>query len=327
MKESKISRRTAIGSSLLASMAAISGLAFKSAPQHGPPDPIPPSKKKLPVRISLNTSTISAYELPVDKQIDRVAGAGFDGIELWMRDITSYLDSGGKIEALREKLQSGSLVLENIIGFAAWCSDDAEERMKAIGQLRKEMVITAGLGGKYIAAPVLGIDALDPTKFDDYAERYNAILELEGETGVTPILEIWGAGALNNLADCAHIVIGTGHPKATMLLDFYHLYRGGSDWDTLDCLNGKRLPVIHMNDYPAEPARSELTDAHRVLPGEGICPYRDILPKLYKSGFRGGLSVELFNREYWASMDAETMLKNSYEKTVAVVEEALAPMQ
>lgn len=324
MREHKITRRKAIGSSLIASIAAVSGLAFKTDAQDKPFGYNLASKKKLPFRISLNTSTISEYNLGADQQIDMVSKAGFDGIELWMRDVMKFVDAGGKVEHLREKLQSGGLVLENMIGFAAWCSDDPAERTKAIDQLRNEMILTAGLGGKYIAAPVLGIDALDCTKFDAYAQRYEAILNLESETGVTPILEIWGAGALNNLADCAHIVIATGHPKATMLLDFYHLYRGGSDWDTLDCINGKRLPLIHMNDYPANPAREVLTDAHRVLPGEGVCPFQDILPKLYLAGFRGGLSVELFNREYWATMDAESMLKNSYEKTYAVVENALA---
>jgi len=79
-----------------------------------------------------------------------------------------------------------------------------------------------------------------------------------------------------------------------------------------------------MNDYPDTPQRVELTDAHRLLPGEGICPFDEILPKLYNSGFRGALSVELFNKEYWASMDADTMLKNSYDSTLKVISGSLA---
>ena len=84
---------------------------------------------------------------------------------------------------------------------------------------------------------------------------------MSDQTGVVPILELWGHGALNSLADCAHIVIGSGHPKATMLLDFYHLYRGGNDWDTLDCINGSRLSLIHINDYPADPPFDQLRDS------------------------------------------------------------------
>jgi len=323
MNENSISRRKAIGNTIKGSMAALAGFGFESHSSRELLKDTATLKKQLPMRVSLNTSTLLHYNIAVDKQIDMVANAGFDGVELWMRNIRTFLEQGGSGEQLKEKLETNNLLLENIIGFSAWCSDSAEERKKAMDLLREEMLITASLGGEYIAAPVQGITALDRTKYDDYAERFKAILELGDETGVTPILELWGMGALNKIADCAQIVIATGHPKATMLLDFYHIHRGGNDWDTLDCLNGKRLPVIHMNDYPASPSWDKLTDADRVLPGEGVCPYGEILPKLYEAGFSGGLSVELFNKGYWDTMDAETLLRKSYETTAQVIEKSL----
>lgn len=321
--KNKISRRKAIGTSLKVSFAALGGYAFTSNREEVP-SIIAKSSNVLPMRISLNTSTLLYYKLAVDVQIDLVANAGFNGIELWMSDIKTFLNNGGKADYLKEKLQKRQLTLENIIGFSKWCSDDPEERKKALVQLREEMNITAALGGSYIAAPVQGISDLDRNKYDDYAERYNAILELGDETGVTPLIELWGMGALHKVADCAQIVIATGHPKATMLLDFYHVYRGGNDWDTIDILNGKRLPVIHMNDYPAKPSYDKLKDSDRVLPGEGVCPFNEIIPKLYHAGFRGGFSVELFNKGYWDSMDAETLLKHSFEKTFNIVQKALS---
>ena len=319
----KVSRRKAIGNLLTASLTAVSGFAFASNTEKAFLTKRN-SEETLPMRISLNTSTLLHYKLAVDVQIDMVAEAGFNGIELWMSDIKTYLENGGKAEDLRDKLQTHQLTLENIIGFSKWCSDDPEERKTALAQLREEMLITAALGGAYIAAPVQGISELDRTKYDDYAERYNAILELGDEISVTPLIELWGMGALHKVADCAQIVIATGHPKASMLLDFYHVHRGGNDWDTIDILNGKRLPVIHMNDYPATPSYEKLKDSDRVLPGEGVCPFDEIIPKLYRAGFRGGFSVELFNKGYWETMDAKTLLKNSYEKTFDIVQKALS---
>ncbi|MRI00060.1 TIM barrel protein [Kriegella sp. EG-1] len=322
--KNRITRRKAITTSLKISLAALSSYAFTSTTKKTTPNFKKVEVDKLPVRLSLNTSTLMHYNLPVDIQIDMVAEAGFNGIELWMRDIQKFLENGGTTKQLKTKLEKNALTLENIIGFSKWCSDDALERKNAHEQLRQEMKIISALGGKFIAAPVQGITELNRNKYDEYAKRYNAILEIGDATGVTPILELWGMGALNKIADCAQITIATGHPKATMLLDFYHVYRGGNDWDTLDILNGKRMPVMHINDYPAEPSYEKLKDSDRIFPGDGICPFNEVIPKLYNAGFRGGFSVELFNKGYWNSMDAKTLLKTCYEKTYASVAKALS---
>lgn len=323
MSTKPIPRRNLLKTGTLFAVSALSGWAFGNTliPEvdWGAQEP----KHALPFRVSLNTSTLMAYQLPVDVQIEKVIAAGFDGIEIWMRDILTYLEKGGSTQALREKLQAGNLRLENIIGFSEWCSDDPEKRKNALEQLRKEMTIIKELGGEHIAAPVMGISKLEPSKMGEYAERYRAILDLEAETGVIPVLELWGMGALHKVSDCAQIIIATGHPKASLLLDFYHVHRGGNSWDTVDVLNFAKLPVMHMNDYPSEPSYDKLTDADRVLPGEGVCPYDFIVPKLFEAGFRGGFSVELFNKGYWETMGADTLLKKSFESTVLVLSSAL----
>ncbi|MDD2306105.1 MAG: sugar phosphate isomerase/epimerase [Prolixibacteraceae bacterium] len=324
MSNIKFSRRKMLGNSCLVLIGAMGSYAFNSSDVSVLTLGKSNDKKKLPFRISLNTSTISAYKLSVEKQIDLVADAGFDGIELWVRDVTAYLNEGGTCESLQKRLMSRNLVLENMIGFAPWFSEDTDARAKGIEQLHQEMIMTAKLGGEYIAAPIQGLKTLDKLKFDDYTQRYRNILQQADQTGVTPIIELWGAGALNQLADCAQIVISTGHPKASMLLDFYHLYRGNNSWNTLDCINAHRLPVFHINDYPASPAREQLKDSDRVFPGDGICPFNELIPKLYNAGFRGAFSVELFNKNYWATMDAPTILKTSYEKTCRVINDAMS---
>lgn len=118
-------------------------------------------------------------------------------------------------------------------------------------------------------------------------------------------IDLWGAGALNQLANCVQIIIATIHPKTTMLLDFYHLFRGGNSWSALDYINASRLPVFHINDYPEIPARKQLNDSDHIFPRDGICPFNKLIPKLYYSGFRGAFSIELFNKRYWKTTDAK----------------------
>jgi len=277
-------------------------------------------------RVSLNTSTIRTYKLPVEQQIEVCGAAGFDGIELWISDIQHYLNNGGSLSDLAHKLKDNRLVLENIIGFAPWMSEDEEQRGRGQLQMRQEMEWTAQLGGKYIAAPVMGIRRIERERLVDYAQRYRDILEIGRSTGVIPLLEIWGAGALYNLADAVHITLGTGHPDANLLLDFYHLYRGGNSFDSLLKLNVARMPLFHINDYPASPPREQLNDSHRVYPGDGICPFPTILPSLFQAGFCGGFSVELFNESY-CQQPVEQMLAVTLEKTKQLISSNLNTFQ
>ena len=57
--------------------------------------------------------------------------------------------------------------------------------------------------------------------------------------------------------------------------------------------------VFHMNDYPAEPPRAQITDAARIYPGDGVAPLGSLFEQLRATGFSGVLSLEVFNRDYW----------------------------
>jgi len=311
-------RRTFLGASTLAFTALTAG--FPLAAERN-------DKKQnitqKPYRISLNTSTIRTYQLPVEKQIDVCGAAGFDGIELWVSDIEKYLENGGNLSDLEKRLKDNRLVLENIIGFAQWASDDDQRRKEGLLQMQQEMEMTAQLGGKYIAAPLMGVRRIDREKLGEFAQRYRQTLEIGQTAGVIPLLELWGAGALYSLADATHIMLESGHPDANMLLDFYHLYRGGNSFEGLKMLNVARLPLFHINDYPASPPREQLNDSHRVYPGDGICPFQTILPCLFKSGFNGGFSVELFNESYCKDQTPEQMLAVTLEKTKQLISNSL----
>jgi len=296
-------------------MLAHSGLVLAAGALMGSAAPAP-----RPFRISLNTSTISGYRLPVEQQIELCAEAGFDGIELWMSDVSDYLKRGGTPEELQRRLQQHGLVLENMIAFSTWAADDPDERAAGVQQMRRDMEVTARLGGKYIAAPVQGVASLERERLPEYGARYRVLLETGAQAGVTPLLELWGAGTLNRLSDTAAIAIEAGRPDAAILLDFYHLYRGGNSFEALRLLNGAALPVFHINDYPASIPREQLQDADRVFPGDGHCAFGKVLPVLRDIGFRGTFSLELFNRTYWDTMDARTLVRRSYEKTAEALQ-------
>ena len=124
------------------------------------------------------------------------------------------------------------------------------------------------------------------------------------------------------LSEAVFVALETRHPKACVLADLFHLHKGGSGFEGLKLLSGTALPVIHMNDYPAQPLPEEIDDSFRVFPGDGVAPLTDILRTLHITGGRNVLSLELFNREYWRR-DPLTVARTGFEKMQAVVAKAL----
>jgi sugar phosphate isomerase/epimerase len=278
-----------------------------------------------PFRFCLNMSTIRGQKLTLEQEIDIAAKAGYSGIEPWINEIENALSRGVTLADLRKRIDDAGLKVESAIGFAKWLVNDDAERAKGLEQLKRDMEYVKALGGSYIAAPPSGMQQPDAPIVDcvTAGQRYRAALEVGDAIGVTPMVEVWGFSKnLSRLGDSVACALESGHPKACVLTDVYHIHKGGSDSRSLRMLSGKVLPVMHMNDYPDAP-REKLSDADRVYPGDGVAPLTEILRILRDAGFNGALSLELFNRDYWKE-DAAVVAKTGLEKMQAAVKKALA---
>jgi 2-keto-myo-inositol isomerase len=325
MKQNCLSRRSFVASSGLALGAALlAGSRTEAASQSRPAG----TPSVQPFKYSLNTSTIRGQKLGLAKEIDIIAQAGYAAFEPWVQTIQDYVKAGGNLADIRKQIVDRGLTVEGAISFCQWVVDDDAARAKGTEQLKREMDLLAQIGGKRIAAPPLGANgnnapSLDLTKA---AERYRAILELGDKMGITPILELWGPSKnLHRIGECMFVVIESGHPKAGLLGDVYHIYKGGSDFNGLKMVSAAAMPVLHMNDYPADPPRDKIADRDRVMPGDGIAPLPQILRDLHAKNGQTVLSLELFSQVYW-DRDALEVAKTGLAKMKAAVEKALAPV-
>ncbi len=275
-------------------------------------------------RYCLNTSTIRGQKLGLEKEIDIAAQAGYEAIEPWVRTIQEYMEAGGRLGDIRKRIEDHGLTVEGAISFARWIVDDETVRAQAVEQVKREMDLLAQIGGKRIAAPPAGATNEPGLDLMKAAERYRTVLELGDTMGVVPALELWGPSKnLHRLGEAMFVVIESGHPKACLLGDVYHIYKGGSDFNGLKMLSAEALPVLHMNDYPADPPREKIGDRDRVMPGDGIAPLKQILRDLYENHSRAVLSLELFSPAYWEK-DALEVARTGLAKMKAAVETALA---
>jgi 2-keto-myo-inositol isomerase len=277
-----------------------------------------------PFGFCFNTSTIQGQKLPLPEVVDIVGKAGYQGIEPWIRELDQYVKGGGSLKDLGKRIADQGLSVEDAIGFFEWSVDDDAKRRKGLEEAKRNMEMVLQIGGRRIAAPPFG--ATDRTDLDlkEITERYRKLLELGDSIGVVPQVEVWGfSKTLGRLGEAAMVAIDSGHPKACILPDVYHLHKGGSSFEGLKLLSGTAIHVFHLNDYPASPARDTITDAHRVYPGDGVAPLGAVFQTLRAIGFRGMLSLELFNRDYW-KQDPLVVAKTGLEKMREAVRKGLA---
>ena len=270
----------------------------------------------------LNTATIREHNLGMVGELEVASAAGFDGVEIWMDTLQAYIDKGGKLPDLKKRLNDLNLKVEGAIGFANWIVDDDNQRKQGLEQLKKEMDLLAEIGCKRTAAPPAGATEKPGLDLRKAAERYRTILELGDKTGVVPHLELWGFSAnLNRLSDVMFVAIESGHPSAKVLLDNYHLYKGGSSPESLKLINPISTDILHVNDYPANLPRNVITDADRTYPGDGISPIREVLHTLQSPARPLIISLEVFNKNYY-SQKAADVTKTGMAKMKKVVQDA-----
>jgi len=277
-----------------------------------------------PFGYSFNTSTIRGQKIPIDEEARIAAKVGYNAIEPWIGELQSYVNKGGNLKDLGKQIADLGLKVESAIGFAKWIVDDDLERKKGLDEAKRDMEMVLAIGGIRIAAPPAGATEKPVVDLQVIADRYRTLAELGAKIGIIPEAEVWGfSRTLSKLGETVLVAMESGHPKACVLPDVYHLFKGGSGFDGLHILQGKAIGIFHVNDYPKDKDRKSIKDADRVYPGDGVAPLADVFRTLRDVGYRGMLSLELFNPEYY-KQDATEVAKTGLEKTRAAVKAALA---
>ncbi|WP_074317945.1 sugar phosphate isomerase/epimerase family protein [Singulisphaera sp. GP187] len=262
----------------------------------------------------LNTSTIRPT--PLLEKI-RIAGRlGYQALEPWNNEIDEYLRSGGTLPDLRNALADAGLKVVSVIALHGWVLAQGADYAKVKDDCRRRMEQAAALGSPSIVAS----PPQEEVDLDQAAARFGELLELGRQCGVTPSMEFLGfVAGVKNVASALAIATGSGDPRATVVADVFHMIRGGGSVDDLLALEGRQLACFHLNDLPASPDPLAQTDADRVMLGDGIADLPRVIANLRTIGFRGPLSLELFNPTLWGQ-DPFEVAKTGIERMKRLVE-------
>jgi len=267
-----------------------------------------------PFTYCLNTSTIWPTSLP---EKIRIAGRlGYSALEPWNDEIDGYLQAGGTLPELKTMLDDAGLAVVSVIALGGWATAEGDAYARVLDECRRRMDQAAALGSPSIVAspPQEAVDLGHATA------RFADLLRLGKAAGVAPAMEFLGfVDGINSLANAWAIASGSGDPGATVVADVFHMIRGGGSVDDLRQIPGDRLACFHVNDLPATPDPLTQADEDRVMPGDGIADLPRTIANLRAIGYRGPLSLELFNHGLWAQDPAE-VAGRGLERLRALVE-------
>lgn len=285
-------RRKFIQTSALTGAALTSGLSVTYAKEN-----TAYQQGKSPWPICLNASTIRPASL--EEKISVANKAGYDALEPWIGDLEKYEKEGGDLKELGAKIKDKGLFIPNVIGLWDCMPMDDQVFKGSLAATRERMRMSAAIGSKHVAA----IPVPDREDFDVETgiRRYRELLKIgREEYGIIVAFEFVGFfKGIHRFGEAAGIAIDANDKDACLIMDTFHLYRGGSGFHGLKHINANFIADFHFNDVPSTTPQNELGDKDRIYPGDGILPLVQLLKDLNSINYRGPLSLELFNREHW----------------------------
>ena len=249
----------------------------------------------------LNGATTGAATIETDI---RVAGeSGYQVLEVRDDKIEAYLAKGGTLASLRRLIDAAGLKTITVNALLDSTLPDSQNAQAVLDRCNTMCEWATALGAPYLVAiPSFMRDR----QISDAEIKTRSIASLRKVAavakpyGVKVGFEFLGfpTCSVRTLGVCRDIVDAVADPNVGVIIDMCHFYTGGSRLDEISGLNPASLYIVHMDD--TEPgAKATLTDADRLLPGEGVIPLRDILAALATIGYQGSYSLELFRPEYW----------------------------
>ncbi len=251
------------------------------------------------MQIALNGATTMKADLETD--IRAASEAGFDWIEIWASKLREFFESRGTTDLndlfARHKIKPYSINSIERITFR-----DAAGHRSLLGECGELCRVAAEIRCPYV---VVVPSPLPPgmSRSGVIEESTRVLGELGGiaeRRGVGLAFEFLGQSdsSVQTLAFADEIVRKVGQPNVGLVIDSFHFYAGGSKIESIDALDPARLFIFHINDAEDLP-REQLEDRHRLLPGLGILPLKEIVAALRRIGYDRVASVEIFRPEYW----------------------------
>lgn len=242
------------------------------------------------MRRSIATVSLSGT---LRQKLEAIAAAGFEGYELFEPDFIQFRGSATELRQIGNDLGLTLDLYQPLRDFEAM---PAAQFARNLERAERKFDLMQEMGAELL----LVCSNTSPLVIDEpalAAEQLHELAERAARRGLRIGFEAlaWGR-TTSRWRQAWDIVQQANHPALGLILDSFHTLSLRDDFAGIADLPGDRIFFVQMADAPML-AMDVLQWArhHRSFPGQGELPVFDFFEQVLKSGYKGNLSLEIFN--------------------------------
>ena len=249
--------------------------------------------RPLDMKTSIATVTISG---DLSKKLTAIAKAGFDGIELFERDLIAF---DGPPVQLGEMVRGHGLRIDLLQSERNFGGLPEPLKRRAFARIERKFDLMQEVGTELLLvssctneASLGGIDRL--------AGDFRELADRAAQRGIRVGFEAMSwANYLSDYRDAWEVVRRVDHPSLGLVLDSIHILGKRISPESIRGIPGDRIFHVQVADAPLIEMDLEYWSRHyRSMPGEGDLALVDFMRAVAATGYAGPVSLEILNERF-----------------------------
>ncbi|UOA29106.1 sugar phosphate isomerase/epimerase and 4-hydroxyphenylpyruvate domain-containing protein [Pseudosulfitobacter sp. DSM 107133] len=265
-------------------------------------------------------TSIATVSVPgtLQDKLKAIAGAGFDGVEIFEQD---FITDAGSPRDVGAMIRDHGLEITLFQPFRDFEGLPGALRTKAFDRARRKFDVMAELGTNL----VLFCASCHPEALggiDRAAADFAELGEIAAQRGIRVGYEAlaWGRH-VNDHRDAWEIVRRADHPNIGLIVDSFHTLARGIDPESLRRIPGDRIFFMQLADAPRIDMDLLYWSRHfRNMPGEGDLDVTAFTRAVMATGYTGPVSLEIFNDQFRGGMPGN-VARDGYRSLIALMDD------
>jgi 2-keto-myo-inositol isomerase len=254
---------------------------------------------------------------PFDAALKAAKAAGFDAVELRRVDFKRCHERGQSNDSVLALVRDSGLKVSAVGAEYGWTFSAPADRERLFASLEEACSNAVALGCTTVMSGI----GPGTAPFDEGVANVRRAGEIAARHGLRLALEYqFQHPIVRNLDILRDLIARAGQSSVGLLLDAYHLQRGGRPGRGFDEVSGSEIFYVQFSDVPDAPPNG-VPPTDRLPPGKGIVRWSDLFQSLAAKGYDGYLSYEAPNPAHWAR-DAADVAGEGVEATRQALKKA-----